>query len=98
MSSIDYCRAVAAATGHGFKSHQPDLLIGNPKHPPSHRYGEAGEYRNPKQARMKNTDVQTLFAEEIGEFPINFRHSDLFPNSNFEFLLVEVLFRRCNFP
>ncbi len=33
-----YGSAVAAATGRGFKSHQPDLIIGNPKH----------EFRNPK--------------------------------------------------
>jgi hypothetical protein len=26
-SSIGYCRAVAAATGRGFKSHQPDRIV-----------------------------------------------------------------------
>jgi hypothetical protein len=31
ISSIGYCRAVAAATGRGFKSDQPDFIIANPK-------------------------------------------------------------------
>jgi hypothetical protein len=31
MSSIGYGRAVAAATGRGFKSHQPDKIIGRPE-------------------------------------------------------------------
>ena len=32
MNSKSYSKAVAAATGRGFKSHQPDLVFGNPKH------------------------------------------------------------------
>ena len=81
--------------GRGFKSHQPDLVIGNPKHPPSHRYGEAGEYRNPKQARMKNTDVQIWFANGLLSFLLKFCHSDCFDNSNFGFrILVRLLFAR----
>jgi len=30
MSSIGYGRAVAAATGRGFKSHQPDNFVAKP--------------------------------------------------------------------